>query len=31
MKDTQKPAKSTAGKASEGFSDEERAAMKERA
>jgi uncharacterized protein YdhG (YjbR/CyaY superfamily) len=31
MKDTQKPASSTAGKASKGFTDEERAAMKERA
>ena len=31
MKDTQKSAKSTTGKASEGFTDEERAAMKERA
>ncbi len=30
-KDTQKPAKSTTGKASSGFTDEERAAMKERA
>ena len=30
-KDTQKSAKSTAGKASKGFTDEERAAMKERA
>ena len=31
MKDTQKPAKSTTGEASEGFTDEERAAMRERA
>jgi uncharacterized protein YdhG (YjbR/CyaY superfamily) len=31
MKDTQKPASSTAGRASKGFTDEERAAMKERA
>ncbi len=31
MKDTQKPARSTTSKASEGFSGEERAAMKERA
>jgi hypothetical protein len=31
MKDRQKSAKSTSGKASEGFTDEERAAMKERA
>src|SRR5512144_1882311 len=31
MKDTQKSAKSTTGKASEGFTDEERAAMRERA
>ncbi len=31
MKDTQKPATSTTGKASDGFSAEERAAMKERA
>jgi hypothetical protein len=30
MKDTQKSAKSTTGKASEGFTDEERAAMRER-
>ena len=30
-KDTQKPAKRTTGKASKGFTDEERAAMKERA
>src|ERR671932_775125 len=30
MEDTQKPAKSTTGKASKGFTDEERAAMKER-
>ena len=30
-KGTQKPTKSTAGKASKGFTDEERAAMKERA
>ena len=31
MKDTQESARSTAGKASKGFSDEERAAMRERA
>jgi len=31
MKDTQQSAKSTTGKASKGFTDEERAAMKERA
>jgi uncharacterized protein YdhG (YjbR/CyaY superfamily) len=31
MKDTQKPASSTTGRASKGFTDEERAAMKERA
>jgi uncharacterized protein YdhG (YjbR/CyaY superfamily) len=31
MKDTQKPAKSATGKTSVGFTDEERAAMKERA
>ncbi|MGI8825889.1 MAG: iron chaperone [Chloroflexota bacterium] len=31
MKDTQKSAKSTTGKASTGFTDEERAAMRERA
>ena len=31
MKDTQKPARSTTGKASEGFTDEERAAMRQRA
>ncbi|MHB1162425.1 MAG: iron chaperone [Chloroflexota bacterium] len=31
MKDTRKSAKSTTGEASEGFTDEERAAMKERA
>ncbi len=31
MKDTQQPAKRTTGKASKGFTDEERAAMKERA
>ena len=31
MKDTQKLAKSTTGEASEGFTDEERAAMRERA
>jgi len=31
MKDTQQPAKSTTGKASKGFTDEERAAMRERA
>src|SRR5438105_10520963 len=31
MKDTQKSAKSTTGKASKGFTDEERAAMRERA
>ncbi len=31
MKDTQKSAESTTGKASEGFTDEERAAMRERA
>ena len=31
MKDTQKSAKSTTGKSSKGFTDEERAAMKERA
>src|SRR4030067_190313 len=30
MKDTQQPAKRTTGKASKGFTDEERAAMKER-
>ena len=31
MKDTQQPAKRTTGKASKGFTDEERAAMRERA
>ena len=31
MNDTQKPASSTSGRASKGFTDEERAAMKERA
>ena len=31
MNDTQKPARSTTGRASKGFTDEERAAMKERA
>jgi hypothetical protein len=31
MNDTQKPASSTTGRASKGFTDEERAAMKERA
>ena len=31
MKDTQKPASTTTGRASEGFTDEERAAMKEHA
>ena len=31
MKDTQKPASSTTGRASKGFTDEERAAMKEHA
>src|SRR5579884_1999908 len=31
MTDTQKPTKSTTGKASKGFTDEERAAMRERA
>ena len=31
MNDTKKPAKRTAGKASEGFTDEEKAAMRERA